>query len=413
MSRASNRSECDTTCWWAGVLAAICITAAACGGGGGGDGGPGPGPEPSLCEGPGCVESAAGAAVSTVVSLTSTRVGVPGTATDAEAAASALADSQAPSPRAASRTSAGRRTLEIVRHAGMAALGRSRAAALTASGSEAAQECADCENGGHVCADCRDRNDSSTVNLNFSDCTIIDENTGNILVADGGLSITFAEGDLCTSGEVPAGTAFTTRFDGLSVVVREPSGALIGRVTADFTASTDPLGEGCAGENVAESLDGSLDVQSIPERVDVSLRFRSLNLVETSSGDPCTEVIAADGGLDVSDRANGRQFAATFRDFRVGLTESGDGDSLIATLDGGVSSSCFGEIELDTLEPVEIGADDVCPSAGSLALNRPDGTRSLIRFTAAGSVEFDYDGNGTVDRAVASCVDASVAQCVG
>jgi hypothetical protein len=135
-----------------------------------------------------------------------------------------------------------------------------------------------------------------------------------------------------------------------------------------------------------------------------------LTLDLTSSGFPCVERITANGGFDVDDRTRGQSFSQTFDNLRITLTEQDDGSTL-ATLDGGLNASCAGNMMLQTLEPIRLELDAVCPSDGVLVVSRDDGATGRIHFTSTGGVEIDYGDDGTIDKAVPNCRDASLSQC--
>ncbi|MBI4518767.1 MAG: hypothetical protein HY699_23475 [Deltaproteobacteria bacterium] len=364
------------------MLSALVI---GCGGGGGGEGGGGA----EVCADPeACTEVASGVAVSTVVSFTAALTDIPGT--DLSGSAAALGR-------------AGRRPLEIARELALAAV-------VPASGGAqagGAAECGRCPLGGTVCASCSEGGGSSTVSGSFSSCRGEDD-YGNTLLMNGNLSVTVGAAGVCRTGEVPDGVSMRMRLNGFSVVITDRYGDTIGRLTASFTASIEPHGYGCAGEDFTESLDGSFDIQSAEDDVNGALRFRALRLEVESAGFPCVRDIRANGGFDVNDRANGRRFSQDFREFHVTLADAGG--EIVATLAGGVKIDCVGDVTLQTRSPIRLARGTACPHDGLLAVTRSEGT-GLIHFTASGGVEFDYDGNGTVDAFAASCEDESVSQC--
>ena len=74
-----------------------------------------------------------------------------------------------------------------------------------------------------------------------------------------------------------------------------------------------------------------------------------------------------------------------------------------------MSSDCLGDVQFQTVAPLEYPPSLECPSKGALAIPRTDGTTGRIQFMGANGVGFDFDADGSADKTVSTCADA--AQC--
>lgn len=368
------------------AIVSTCLCMFGCGsGGGGGSAAVRP------CQGSGCVETAAGAALDTVSTFGADLADVPGTGAGGGAAATVGPTSV-------------RRLLRVLETSGSELAG---VGAADGDG-DAAAVCGPCPMGGSRCLTCTEDCCSSTEGSSFSNCGILDHGDGNLLIANGAGSETVAVGGLCEGADIPDDVKITNRFDHFSVAMQD-GGRTIGHVNASFAITVDPRGYGCAGADRTESLDGSLDVQSSPDGIDTSARFHGLQVQYDSGGVPCTETVTADGGLEIVDRAQGRRFSEAFHGLQLTRLYQSSGTALV-TIDGGVTVDCVGDVRFETQSPMLIPSGERCPIGGRLAITRA-GITNCVTFTATGGIDFDDGCDGTTDRSVASCDDTSLAQC--
>ena len=378
-----------------GVVAITVTLLAACGGGGGGSQPrtptptPGPTPVPSVA-----VELASGVAISTVVAV--------GDLSSQSSATGIGAGAAGPGEQGAGVFGA----LTTITDA---ALSAALPAPVTAGEGNAATTNA-CPLGGTLTGTCTASGNSTTINATLSDCAMAEPGTNNTVAASGGLVETVALANACGVTLSPATTALTARFTNFSATVTDPTGAVLERSTGgNFTMTWTPAGQGCAGANGTQVLDGSLHDETDAGAVNLTLAPHSLSLQVISSGTPCTQAVTATGGLDVNDQGAGRAFNAAFSGTRVTLVDQG-GNAFAATLDGPLGTDCLGAVQFQTVTPLEFPGGSECPSGGTIGLTRGDGANGRIEFSTSG-VGFDFYADGTVDMSVPSC--AAAAQCSG
>ncbi len=268
-----------------------------------------------------------------------------------------------------------------------------------------------CERGGTISASCGESGGSSTINASFSKCAMFDDVTGLLMTASGRVVIVVAAPGVCSSGVIPDNVRISTKFTGFSAVFTDPySGAEITRVAlSNLTETIDPSGQGCLGPNGTFTLNGSFTVTMPEADVDLSGTANKLALQTTSSGAPCVLQLIANGSVDLKDNSSGRHFSESFANTGATLQEAPDG-SLLGSLNGSLNASCVGEMTLTTDEPIALPGGG-CAQDGQLSVAFADGTHGRIWFTAGGGLAFDYDDDGTPDRQVMDCSDASVSQC--
>lgn len=288
---------------------------------------------------------------------------------------------------------------------------RTMAAAAPAgpAGGGAASE--PCEHGGTISGSCSESGGNSTLNASLSKCALLDDVTGLLMTASGKVVIVVAARGVCSSGVIPDNVRVSTKFTSFSAVFTDLySGAEITRVSLpNFTETIDPSGQGCLGPDGTFTLNGSFTV-TLPE-VDVSFTgtANKLAMQTASSGAPCVLQLIANGGVDLKDNNSGRHFSESFANTGATLQEGPD-DSLLGSLNGSLNASCVGEMTLTTDEPIALPSGG-CAQDGRLSVAFADGTHGRILFTAGGGLAFDYDDDGTPDRQVTDCRDASVSQC--
>jgi hypothetical protein len=339
------------------------------------------------------VELASGVAISTVVAV--------GDLTSQSAAAGIGAGAAGPTENEAGLSAA---VGAIANTALSAAL---PAPAAAGEGNAAATQA--CPLGGSMTGSCTSGGNSTTLNVTLSNCAMYEPGTSNVVTASGGLVETIALANACGVTLSPATTAFTARFTNVSGTVRDSTGTVLERSTGTFTMTWTPAGQGCAGANGTQTLDGSLRDETDAGAVKLTLMAHTLSLQVTSSGSPCLQAVTVTGNLDITDEGAGRVFSAGFANTHVALVDEG-GNAFTATLDGPLSTDCLGDVQFQTLAPLEFPGGSECPSGGTLALTRGDGTNGRVEFSADG-VGFDFNADGTVDLSVPSC--AAAAQCSG
>jgi len=282
-----------------------------------------------------------------------------------------------------------------------------RGSARRSDGGAAAPDA--CPAGGTLDVSCRESGANSALTGVMANCGIPDEDTGLLLTSSGTFVITVGSRGVCSTGVFPDNVRYTTQFKNFTSRFTDAGGALFADVSLpDFTEVLDPHGQGCGGPNGKFSLSGSFTVTMPHAGIDLSCVASNLSLQVTSSGAPCVLELTANGNLEVSDHSNDRHFTASFAGNRVTFAQ-GSEDSVLATLDGSMSLSCVGSVVFQTEIPLSLPGGG-CASDGRLLVTVAGGT-GRIDFTAEGGVAFDYDADGTADKVVADCHDASVSQC--
>ena len=373
------------------TLCAVVFTA--CGGGGGDSQPPAPTPTPGPTPVPSvAVELATGVAISTVVAV--------GDLSSQSAAAGIGAAAAGPVESGAGFFG----TATTIANAGLSA---ALPAPVTAGEGSAAVTYA-CPLGGTLNGTCTPSGNSTTVNATLSDCAMYETGTSNVVTASGGLVETVALANACGVTFSPATTAFTARVTNFSATLRDSTGAVLERLTGgNFTLTWTPAGQGCAGANGTQTYDGSLHYETDAGAVKLTLAARALSLQTTYSGTPCTQAVTVSGGLDVTDEGGGRVFTAGFANTHVTLVDQGN-NVFEATLDGPLSTDCLGDVQFQTVAPLEFPGGSECPTGGTIGLTRSDGINGRIEFTTTG-VGFDFNADGSVDLSVPNC--AAALQC--
>lgn len=267
-----------------------------------------------------------------------------------------------------------------------------------------------CDGGGTMNVSCRESGGNSILTAVLANCRVPDEETGGMVTSSGTLVGTVASLGVCSTGVIPSNVRLTTDFTNFTSQYADAGGTVVGNLSLpNFTESIDPTGQGCAGPNGTLSLSGSYTTSIVAVSVDLSVAANNLSLQVASSGTPCALEMTATGSLEVGDHANDRQFTVSFSNSHVTF---GSEESMDGALDGSMGVSCIGHVAFQTDMPIRIGGGG-CASAGRLSVTLASGTNGRIDFTAAGGVAFDYDADGSADKVVAECHDASVTQCRG
>lgn len=113
------------------------------------------------------------------------------------------------------------------------------------------------------------------------------------------------------------------------------------------------------------------------------------------------------GNLLYEDRTQpGRGVNATFDTFRVDWLTTATADVL--EFNGNYNADCLGGANMiDTLEAFVIPFDKDCPTTGRM-LVRGDAGRYELSATTAGGLAIDIEGDGSVEKTLASCNDADL-----
>ena len=279
--------------------------------------------------------------------------------------------------------------------------------ALGSDGGAAAPD--PCPAGGTMNVSCRESGANSVLTAVMANCGIPDEETGLLVTSTGTFVMTVASRGVCSTGVIPDNVRITTHFTNFSCGITDAGGAVVTTMfLPDLTETFDPRGYGCAGPNGTFSLSGSFTITMADMGVDLSSVASNLSLQVASSGTPCVLESTANGDLEVSDRSNDRHFTASFAGNRVTFAEGPEG-SMLATLDGGMRLSCVGDVVFQTEIPLRLPSGG-CATDGRLLVTLAGGT-GRVEFTAAGGLAFDYDADGTADRVVGDCHDASLSEC--
>jgi hypothetical protein len=87
------------------------------------------------------------------------------------------------------------------------------------------------------------------------------------------------------------------------------------------------------------------------------------------------------------------------------------GAGTLFELSGNIESECFGgTASFSTLTALAVRRDEICPSAGLLAIGFQE-SMSRILYGADGSVSIDRDADGVFDEVLPNCLDPRLLQC--
>ena len=267
-----------------------------------------------------------------------------------------------------------------------------------------------CGEGGRVAASCDAGEKESRVRASFSGCAFEISSVGAAEL-DGVFAATIADPSYCSTGETDPMTAIEARFSDFTAVIEGDDGSTR-RLRLDLLQSARPAGAGCAidGEELTDGvllLDGKVTIESDDPPIDLVIRADDLSYELVSGGDPCEATLTVNGRTRVEDRIRDRRYDQAYDDLVLTLAEDAAGGGCV-TIDGAVENACLGgRIVFRTIDPICFNEDAECPRSGVLEVTPPGGaTPGRILFTPAGGVEIDVEGDGTVDRTLASCRDA-------
>lgn len=274
-----------------------------------------------------------------------------------------------------------------------------------------------CDEGGVVDASCVPKGGVSRVRASFSRCAFEVPGVGRAEI-DGGFAALVDDPLYCSGGATDARTGVEARFTDFVATVEEPGGATR-RLEMDLLQVAAPSGEGCATDEEEELIDGDLivdgriTIETEEPLRDLVIRVDGLRYELVSAGDPCVVTLTVNGRAQVEDRIRNRKFTQEYEDLVLTLEENLDGGGCV-TIDGAVTNACLGgRVVYRTLEPIcfEDGAD--CPTAGLLEVTPAGAPAGRLRFTPAGGVEIDVEGDGVVDKALTDCREADRSLCTG
>jgi hypothetical protein len=357
------------------LAGAFCL--AACGGGGGRDVGAGTEvfPPATPLSDEQATEAASGAALSLVAALSALVLDVPGLP-----AASTAADG----------------------NHGRSALSVRRWASLARQGGRSSR----CAGGGTVQATCGEDGSGSTLLTRADECGTFDDAHGFYVITNGELRIHIQARGICRTGQVPADASRTLRYRHFRATIRDGPSVLETFAAPVLTQRIEPSGAGCAGVG-RMTFDGRA-VVTRADGVDVTLDTDGFILQLSDPGAPtCVQQVEATGRLDVFDHSSGRQLDAALHGLRMAFAL--ESNPVAASIDGAATLDCVGEVAYASDAP--LAGSGACASSGALRLTLPSGVTARSRARAGGVVEFDYDGDGQVDRTVGSCLDPTVAAC--
>lgn len=266
-----------------------------------------------------------------------------------------------------------------------------------------------CDLGGGQSSDCSvdERSGKSTIDIQFSDCrSAID--SGGERSRDGHLRLIALDPLVCITGTLRDDVPFSLVLDGFHSRIEDEEGQQIAAITADLTEDITIAADGCLTSDGTRSASGSLDIEIADEGIDLSLEVTDLHFEVASGGSPCEQRIVANGLMEVDDRTNGLRFSQVLDDTEITL--AGDVDNALVSLDGDIDNDCLGALHFSTTEPLAVTTADGCPTAGSFVVAVAEEALGSVDFREDG-VDFDFADDGSTDLIVASCRDASLAQC--
>ena len=292
---------------------------------------------------------------------------------------------------------------------------RSTVATLIGLRSESAPSTGDAASciGGSVNGSCEVENRQSILRASFDHCRI-PFGDGRVLTGDGGLRIQVNDQSTCVSGRVAAAAMAEIEFDDFSQILTDANGNELSRSRTDGTDRIMPSGAGCAGRNVMELFDGTIDAVTsnrlpgrlVAEGFDARIEMQVLQLDQSSSGTPCARVLTANGSMDVEDRANGLRFSQTLSAVTIRFLEQDE--ATLVEIDGDLVSGCLGSVTLATVAPIHLRNATDCPTAGTLRVTIADRI-SEIRYGAAGALSIDYTADGQFESVASDC--RPIAEC--
>jgi hypothetical protein len=267
-----------------------------------------------------------------------------------------------------------------------------------------------CELGGSRSTACEvdARNGKSTIDLEFSDCRSAVDSTRR-RNRDGHVRLVVLDPIVCIRGSLLEDIPFSLEFDGFRSRITDESGGQLAAFTANLTEHVTLASGGCLTSNGNRSANGSLDVEIADLGIDLSLEVTDLRFDVGSAGSPCEQTIVASGSMKVDDRANRLRFSQLLDETEI--TVAVDGTDTLVRIDGEIDNDCLGSVDLSTIAPVRLTAANGCPVAGSFLVALSGGAASGVDFRSGG-VDLDFGDDGSTDKSVASCRDASLAQCV-
>ncbi len=249
----------------------------------------------------------------------------------------------------------------------------------------------------------------STLTLMFFQCREVDSQTMAATTRSGLLKLTVADPGVCATGQIPAGTTVTSEYDQFvtdTVDAVSQTTTRVGMLTDVF----QPSGQGCGVTNGIDTINGTLSLQHDPGAPASGYAYHNLVVETFTAPNPaaCITQKKFNGILSADDQVLGRSFSETLRDFVV--TDQQLAAQRIVSESGTLASDCLGAAKFKTLEPLHILTGNPCPTAGVLEVTLPDGTITRTQYSPNG-VAFDFNGDGQIDKQVASCLDPMLAQC--
>jgi hypothetical protein len=105
--------------------------------------------------------------------------------------------------------------------------------------------------------------------------------------------------------------------------------------------------------------------------------------------------------------STGEPISVTFQNLAMDVDES-TGPALLS-LSGAMSSTCFGgTVTVMTPVRINVPSGDICPIDGTIVLSP---AAAQIFYRTDQSVDLDDNGDGTIDRTFANCLDPRLFDC--
>jgi hypothetical protein len=269
-----------------------------------------------------------------------------------------------------------------------------------------------CDDGGSVDLSCSSNSSSSTMEITYNNCTVVDTVSNTTTTMNGTLSVTVQDPAACDSGSVADSVETTMVINEFSAtVIDNETQDTIESFTADLTVHNVPTVLGCEGWSGTTTMNGSYGIVA-GELVDISFTATNLTYEASSTGDPgsCLNTLVLNGSASINDHVNDVSFAQTFVDLTI-TSQDLINDRQQVTLDGRVTTNCVGQVIFQTIDPIITVGGAGCPAGGTLLVTLPGDVVAQVIYTLEGGVDFDYNNDDVVDESFTSCEDPEIAQC--
>jgi hypothetical protein len=268
----------------------------------------------------------------------------------------------------------------------------------------------DCRDGGKLdVMSCDVSQGTSVLSAVFSNCRDVVSPTRTV-VRDGKIQQSVTDPDFCSSGRFSAAATVTLRLRDFTAIASGPDGDTVTQA-GTLISILAPSGQGCAGTEGFQSVEGGLRVARASDGKDVSYMYLGVTRLRQSvpALSPCTRRDTVNGTLSVDDRARERHFSETMD---LVITSQQTDNLTVVSVEGRLAVDCLGAAHIKTTTPLRLASGGGCPLSGALQVTLGDGTVGTIFYSANG-LGFDYDGDGKPDASFVGCRSKQLTECNG